>query len=152
MPGDELFINQASGVMSQCDRSPCHTLTSSWLPFFLTFYLSFRGHMHYISNYVDTATLCQLGLELDLYNLVFALSLISTTHTNRCKHITCTFFALNTIGVLSSKADYPSLHTCICYESNSTLTVKCWFSIFEPMACSCFVLQGILLWKGSFEQ
>ena len=29
-PGDELFINQASGVMSRCDRSPNHTLTSFW--------------------------------------------------------------------------------------------------------------------------
>ncbi|KAF3698711.1 Microtubule cross-linking factor 1 [Channa argus] len=27
-PGDGLFINRASGVMSRCDRSPSHTLTS----------------------------------------------------------------------------------------------------------------------------
>lgn len=79
----------------------------------------------------------------------------NTYTVNRCEHITCTFrhqsvelFALNTICVLLSKADSPSLHTRMCYESNS----KCWFSMFEPMACSCFVLQGILLWKGSFEQ
>lgn len=29
-PGDELFINQASGVMSRCDHSPNHALTSFW--------------------------------------------------------------------------------------------------------------------------
>ena len=84
-PGDELFINQASGVMSRCDRSPNHTLTSFWRgeethpetlflswcrPLFLVFTLSSRGQMHkshFNSNscLCTAAELCKHGLELD---------------------------------------------------------------------------------------
>lgn len=76
MPGDELFINEASGVMSQCDRSPYHTLI---LPFFFTFYLSFRGYTNNVPTWAWTRFIkprvCIIPHQYNAYTI------------NRCEHM-----------------------------------------------------------------